>query len=386
MPTTSSASTSRSSAEGSSSGVWCAATTVRGGSSPDGDHAGDVVRGLDHVDPGVGRDLRRAAIVEEALAHATAGLRQPRQLWQRLDLAAANARMVSGRPRARSRSGPVADRRVVRQRGRLVQSPSRHRDGLPNGRDHPGHAARVASPCGGHRRSRLGLWPGLGPDFGSPTLIPLAIIVGVLAASLLNARSITRLFRALLLDQPPDAIVGDAARAILGALRRANVVSGRLTNEMLTVDPLPDGSVSVAIRDRSAREDSATFARSLDELFSPVVSPRYLIRRDDGRMPSLAFQAVWLPLRILLRRQGGERPVYLRGAPGARRQPRASGCFCRRVASLGRRWSPCPGPVPRRTTGARPRARRSTRQSSCRRHRMLALTLPPHGEVMSPRS
>lgn len=27
-------------------------------------------------------------------------------------------------------------------------------------------------------------------------------------------------------------------------------------------------------------------------------------------MPSLAFQAVWLPLRVLLRRRGAERPVY----------------------------------------------------------------------------
>ena len=46
------------------------------------------------------------------------------------------------------------------------------------------------------------------------------------------------------------------------------------------------------------------------ELFGPVKSPRYLIRRDDGRMPSLALRAVWVPLRALLRRPGGERPVY----------------------------------------------------------------------------
>ena len=51
---------------------------------------------------------------------------------------------------------------------------------------------------------------------------------GLLLGGLFNVRPIVRLVRALLLDQPPDAIVGDAARAVLGALRRTNLVSGRL--------------------------------------------------------------------------------------------------------------------------------------------------------------
>ena len=52
------------------------------------------------------------------------------------------------------------------------------------------------------------------------------------------------------------------------------------------------------------------FAHALDELFGPVMSPRYLIRRDDGRMPSLPLQIVWLPLRRFLRSGNAERPVY----------------------------------------------------------------------------
>ena len=118
------------------------------------------------------------------------------------------------------------------------------------------------------------------------------------------------LVRALLLDQPPDAIVGDAARAVLGSLRRTNLVSGRMTNEAIAVETLEDGTMTVSIRDRSAGEDSEVFAHALDELFGPVLSPRYLIRRDDGRMPSLPLQIVWLPLRRFIRSGNAERPVY----------------------------------------------------------------------------
>jgi hypothetical protein len=140
--------------------------------------------------------------------------------------------------------------------------------------------------------------------------VALAVAAGVLLAGALSARSVMRLVRALLLDQPPDAIVGDAARSVLGALRRTNLVSGRLTNEAIAVETLADGTMTVSIRDRSAGADSAVFAYALDELFGPVLSPRYLIRRDDGRMPSLGLQIVWLPLRAFLRSDRGERPVY----------------------------------------------------------------------------
>ena len=84
-----------------------------------------------------------------------------------------------------------------------------------------------------------------GPLVASPVGVPLAVAAGVLVAGLLNARSIMRLVRALLLDQPPDAIVGDAARAVLGSLRRANLVSGRLTNEAIAVETLEDGTMTV---------------------------------------------------------------------------------------------------------------------------------------------
>jgi hypothetical protein len=277
---------------------------------PGDDRAGDVVRGLDHVDPVVTRQLIRLAVEEEILATATAGLRRPRQPWQRLDLRGANTRTTAA----------VAERARVRELWRIGEPYDNDVEWFSRLRLLAVDFRTVATVQDTLRalvfRVAAVLATGLGFGLlwgrvsGSFVGIALAVAVGLLVAGVANARSIVRLVRTLLLDQPPDAIVGDAARAVLGALRRTSLVSGRLTNEAIAVETLPDGTMAIAVLDRDAGEDSATFAHALDELFGPVVSPRYLIRRDDGRMPSLPLQVVWLPLRAFLRRPDGERPVY----------------------------------------------------------------------------
>ena len=277
---------------------------------PGGHHAGDVVRGLDHLDPKLVRELLRGAQKEEALTIATAGLRRPREPWQRLDLEAANRRTAAA----------VPERDRVRALWRIGEPYDNAIDWFTR-LSLVAVDFRTVATVGNTLRSLLirigaviatGLAFGVvwGQATGSAAGLALAGAVGLLIAGALNARSIVGLIRALLLDQPPDAIVGDAARAVLGALRRTNLVSGRLTNEAIAVETLADGTMTVSIRDRTAREDSAVFAHALDELFGPVLSPRYLIRRDDGRMPSLGLQLVWLPLRVLLRSGRAERPVY----------------------------------------------------------------------------
>jgi hypothetical protein len=278
---------------------------------PPGDnHAGDIVRGIDHVDPAVGRELLRLTLEEAQLALASAGLQQTRQPWQRLDLHAANARTTAAVPqralvRELWRIGEPYDN-AVEWFSHLVVNATDFRTVATVGDTLRALLLRVAAVIAAGLASGA-LWAQAAE---SQIGAMLAFVVGATIVGLLNWRSFTRLARSLLLDQPPDAIIGDAARAVLGALRDADLVSGRLKNEMLAVDMRPDGSVWVAIRDHSAGEDSAIFARALDDLFGPVSSPRYLIRRDDGRMPSLPLQAVWLPLRILLRRSTGDRPVY----------------------------------------------------------------------------
>jgi hypothetical protein len=276
---------------------------------PGGDHAGDVVRGLDHLDPDLVRELLALAWEEASLTIATGGLRPIRQPWQRLDLAAANRRTAAAVPdrdavRELWRVGQPYDNAIdwfsrLRLRALDFRTVARIQDTLR------ALLFRVVAILG------VGLASGWVWTVGTswPQGRAIGVVAGLLVAALLNARSIWRLIRALLVDQPPDAIVGDASRAVLGSLRRTGLVSGRLTNESIAVETLPDGTMTVAIRDRSAGEDSEIFARALEELFGPVRSPRYLIRRDDGRMPWLPLQVVWLPLRAMLRR-GRERPVY----------------------------------------------------------------------------
>ena len=273
-------------------------------------HAGDVVRGLDHLDPAIVRELLQRALEEEALTVWTGGFRPPREPWQRLDLAAADRRTTEA----------VPQRDRVRELWRVGEPYDNAIDWYSHLRLPVGDFRTVATIQDTLRallvRVAAVLAAGLGFGFIGAQAgrglagIAIAFAVGLLIAVVLNWRSMARLVRALLVDQPPDAIVGDASRAVLGALRRANLVSGRLTVEAIAVETLDDGTMTVAIRDPSAGEDSGTFAHALDELFGRVVAPRYLIRRDDGRMPSLPMQAIWLPLRALLRRDGGERPTY----------------------------------------------------------------------------
>ncbi len=280
-----------------------------------GEHPGDVVRGLDHVDPILARELLRPSEIASTIDFATAGLVPSGPPWQHLDLDAANRRTIDAIPH----------RDAVRQLWRVGEPYDNAIEWFNRLRLRIADFRTVATVQRTLRALfiRVAAVVASGVAFGwfwgqfAPVLyLPvfegrlIAVVVGVLIGGLLNARAVVGLVRGLLVDQPPDAIVGDAARAVLGALRRANLVSGRLTNESIVVESLDDGTMTVAIRDRSAGEDSAIFARALDELFAPVDSPRYLIRRDDGRMPSLPLQLIWLPVRRMLRRGGGERPVY----------------------------------------------------------------------------
>lgn len=277
---------------------------------PSGAHPGQVVRGLDHLDPPLVRELMRRAQEEAVIEVATAGLREPRAPWQRLDLSAANDRTTTA----------VRQRDRVRELWRIGEPYDNAIDWFSRLRLHVVNVrtvatirntlrallVRVAAIIGG----ALGFGVLWGQGTGSIAFFAIAVAIGLVIGAVAGRSAIARLVRSLLLDQPPDAIVGDAARAVLGALRRTNQVSGRLTNEAIAVETLEDGTMIVVIRDRAAEVDSEILARALDELFGPIGSPRYLIRRDDGRMPSIALQIVWLPLRTFLRRSSGERPVF----------------------------------------------------------------------------
>ncbi len=276
---------------------------------PGSKHAGDIVRGLDHVDPALVAQMWRDYLLELQRTVLTLGLSRPREPWQLIDTAAANARTAAA----------VEERDHVRRLWRIGEPYENTSEWFSRLRPRTGQHRTVAWVSDTLKALivRLSLIPALtslafalAARTGSAELTVGATLVTFLVTTALSARSIVALVRSLLVEQPPDAIVGDAARALLAALRRTGKVSGWLVNESLVVEPLPDGTVMVRMRSHRATEDSDTFSHALDELFGPVRSPRYLIRRDDGRLPNLALQAVWGPVRTMLRESGRQRPVY----------------------------------------------------------------------------
>lgn len=151
----------------------------------------------------------------------------------------------------------------------------------------------------------------LGSD-GSETacLAPLvALILGTAFVFALNLRSAYRLGKALLVEQPPDGILRDMAHALLAALQDAGLVSRHLQPDYVRVVEQPDNSYEVLL-DYASPEDAATFIEAYQQLFEPVLEQRYLILRDDTRLPSLPLRPLWAMLRRVFRNAGLYQAAY----------------------------------------------------------------------------
>lgn len=116
-----------------------------------------------------------------------------------------------------------------------------------------------------------------------------------------------RLIRTGLLSQPPDAILRDVGRAVLDGLRLARLVSDKLHVDFVRVVEQPDASYEVLL-DYASPEDAAIFIAAYGQVFEPVRDQRYLILRDDQRVPSM--YPLWLLVRGLARSSGLQGPAY----------------------------------------------------------------------------
>ena len=140
-------------------------------------------------------------------------------------------------------------------------------------------------------------------------LLLVIAAVGLPIVFVWNARAAWRIARWLLVEQPPDAVLLDVGRALLAALRETGLVSEHLSNDFVRVVELPDASYEVLL-DYASPADAAVFVEAYRQVLGPIRDPRYLILRDDGRMPSLRWRAVWLPMRAFLRGRDGSPPSY----------------------------------------------------------------------------
>ena len=84
-------------------------------------------------------------------------------------------------------------------------------------------------------------------------------------------------------------------------------MSDTLKPDFIRVVEQPDASYEVLL-DYASSEDAAAFITAYGEVFAPVRDQRYLILRDDDRVPEL--HPLWLLLRGALRSRGLQAPAY----------------------------------------------------------------------------
>lgn len=148
---------------------------------------------------------------------------------------------------------------------------------------------------------------GSGEAIGS--VLSGAILAGFLVALALNLRTARKLARAFFIEQPPDAILLDVGRALVSAMKESGRVSRNLSPDYMRVVELPDQSYQVLL-DYASPEDASTFVRAYREIFGQVRDQRYLILRDDGRLPTLPLRPFWFVLRRWYRSRATFKPAY----------------------------------------------------------------------------
>jgi hypothetical protein len=75
-----------------------------------------------------------------------------------------------------------------------------------------------------------------------------------------------------------------------------------------------DRGMTSVLLEHASEADSERFVRACSQVFGPVVDPRYLIRRDDRRLPGVGARWLWVPLRTALAGRLGE-PVGYHAVP-----------------------------------------------------------------------
>ncbi|MBN2177241.1 MAG: DEAD/DEAH box helicase family protein [Demequinaceae bacterium] len=164
------------------------------------------------------------------------------------------------------------------------------------------------------------------PD-GLPSL---AVVMGALLglSFAINSVQAWRIARKVLREQPVDTILLDVGRAVLGALKEMGKVSPRLQPEYVRVAEQLDLSYEVML-DYASPEDTDTFTRAFREVFAPIGRQRYLVSRNEARLPALWLQPMWIVLRVLFRPKDGYPPAY-HGVPSVfAASKRGAECFAR---------------------------------------------------------
>jgi Type III restriction enzyme, res subunit len=141
-----------------------------------------------------------------------------------------------------------------------------------------------------------------------PGIIGIPLILGATAVFFFNLRSAYLLGKSLLVEQRPDAILRDAGHALLLALQDADLIDKDVAPDSVRVAEKSEG-YEVSLEDAST-EDAAVFVRSYRQIFAPVRDQRYLILRDENRLPNRTLRYMWVLFRPFFGRFEDYPPAY----------------------------------------------------------------------------
>jgi hypothetical protein len=141
-----------------------------------------------------------------------------------------------------------------------------------------------------------------------PGIVGIPLVLVVSAAFFFNLRSAYRLGKATLVEYRPDAILRDTGHALLFALQDTGLIGKDVPPGSVRVTEKSDG-YEVSLEDASPG-DAAIFIRSYRQIFAPVRDQRYLILRNEHRLPNRALRYVWILFRPFFRRFEDYPPAY----------------------------------------------------------------------------
>jgi hypothetical protein len=141
------------------------------------------------------------------------------------------------------------------------------------------------------------------------TLLSIFIFVLLTIGIGINLRRILQLAKKLFTEQVPDAILLDVARALVETLKTCGLISQNLGTDFVRVIETEQYAYNVML-DYASPEDASVFITAYGEIFEPVVDQRYLIEREEDRLPNLGYRILWMPLRAWIRETGMYPPAY----------------------------------------------------------------------------
>lgn len=110
------------------------------------------------------------------------------------------------------------------------------------------------------------------------------------------------------MEQRPDAILHDVGQALLLALRDAGLLDGNFPLRSMCVVEKSEGyEVSLGA---DSPENAALFVRSYRQIFAPAREQRYLILRQEDRLPKVFLRPLWRLLRRYCRNPDACPPAY----------------------------------------------------------------------------